>query len=174
MKVIFLDFDGVLNSAASFVYETRLRKKHPQTTKKLPPVNQTLCKICTSNFIEILDAAPDAKIVISSSWRELFTLDWLKKKLEEYGIDGTRVIDRTPSSFSGDRGREIESWMDDHPEVEKYVILDDNWIGPPYQDNDLSSTNFVKTTWPVGLTLDKTFEAIKILGGKSRLRQDDE
>lgn len=168
MKVIFLDFDGVLNSAASFVYEKRVRKARPETDD-LGPVNQTLCKVCTSNFQHILDEVPDAKIVISSTWRQLFDLEWLEDKLAEYGIDSSRVIDKTPSMYGRERGREIESWLEDHPEVTQFVILDDNYIGPPYQDNHVDTgPNFVKSTWNVGLTLSLAVEAVKILGGKDR------
>jgi len=173
MKVIFLDFDGVLNSAASFMLESRIRKEHPMADD-LPPVNETLCRVCTSNFRHILDEVPDAKIVISSTWRQLFDLDWLKAKLSEYGIDSTRVIDVTPSlrvrmSQYAERGEEIKAWMDAHPEVTNYVILDDNYIGPPYQENHIEAgPNFVKSTWNVGLTLTLAVEAVKILDGKDR------
>lgn len=180
MKVIFLDFDGVLNSAASFVLENRIRKGKYMSKKRqaavlnLPPVNETLCHVCTSNFQHILDEVPDAKIVISSTWRQLFDLDWLRAKLVEYGVDGSRVIDKTPVihfrfSQSVDRGVEIKEWLDQHPEVTNFVILDDNYIGPPFQPNHIETgPNFVKSTWNVGLTLPLAIEAVKILGGKDR------
>lgn len=170
MKVIFLDFDGVLNSAASFKLETRIRKEHFNTT--FCPVNETLCKVCTSNFQHILDEVPDAKVVISSTWRQLFDLDWLKEKLASYGIDSSRVIDKTPVTWGRERGREIEMWMKDHPEVTNYVILDDNYIGHPYQENHYEEgPNFVKSTWNVGLTLSLAVRAVKILGGKDKSDQ---
>ena len=168
MKVIFLDFDGVLNSAASFLVEHRIRKEN-KLFDDLCPVNQTLCKVCTSNFRHILDEVPDAKIVISSSWRNMFELDWLKAKLAEYGIDSSRVIDKTPSSFNRERGYEINEWLEEHPEVTKYVILDDNYIGPPFQPNRIDTgPNFVRSNWNVGLTLTLAVQAVKILGGKDR------
>lgn len=169
MKVIFLDFDGVLNSAASFLLEERKRKENP-AMDDLGPVNQTLCNICTSNFRHILDEVPDAKIVISSTWRNLFELDWLRDKLAEYKIPGDRVIDKTPVvRMFGERGEEIQDWLGEHPEVTDYVILDDNYIGPPFQDGYLADgPNLVKTTWNVGLTLPLAVKAVKILGGKDR------
>src|SRR5574337_1246935 len=98
MKVIFLDFDGVLNSAASFLMEDRKRRgKGRRHRESFEPVNQTLCHVCTSNFKYVLDKVPDVKIVISSTWRECYDMDWLKAKLESYGIDPKRVIDKTPS-----------------------------------------------------------------------------
>lgn len=157
MKVIFLDFDGVLNSSASFVMEKRIREKQYLTKKKLCPINETLCHVCTSNFQLILDEVPDAKIVISSTWRELFDLEWLKKKLNSYGVDSTKVIGITPSSFRS-RGYEIDQWLKDHPEVTSFVILDDNEIGDRFTEKEI-----VKTTWDTGLTLPHVFKAINIL-----------
>ena len=175
MKVIFLDFDGVLNSAASFVLEARKRggkgRKHRES---FCPVNETLCHVCTSNFKHILDEVGDAKIVISSTWRQLYDLDWLRAKLEEYGIDGSRVIDKTPVihikfSQAAERGVEIEAWLSARTDVTHYVILDDNYIGPPFQSNPMETgPNFVKSTWNVGLTLPLAVEAVKILGGKDK------
>lgn len=156
MKVIFLDFDGVLNSSASFIMETRKRKALPKGT--LCPVNQTLCYVCCSNFQYVLEHAPDAKIVISSTWRQIFDLDWLRAKLTSYGIDGSRVIDETPHTFSGPRGREINLWLEDHPEVTDYVIIDDSYIGGKFTEKEI-----VKTTWEVGMTLAHALQAIKIL-----------
>jgi hypothetical protein len=164
MKVIFLDFDGVLNSAASFHMEYRIRKFNPNDDS-LPPVMETLCRVCTSNFQYILDTVPDAKIVISSTWRELFSIDWLKDKLASYGIDSSRVIDKTPSISSAYyRGTEIKKWMEMHmgEEVTHFVIIDDNHIGGPYGDKEI-----VSTSWDVGLTIIGALKAIEILGGNS-------
>jgi hypothetical protein len=168
MKIVFCDFDGVLNSAASFLLEDRIRQENT-IFDDLPPVNQTLCKVCTSNFRYILDEVPDAKIVISSSWRNLFELDWLKDKLTEYGIPGSKVIDKTPGIPFAERGVEIDTWLEAHPEVTNYVILDDNYIGPPFQPNPYEEgPNFVKSTWNVGLTLPLAVKAVTILGGKDK------
>lgn len=159
MKVLFLDFDGVLNSAASFGYEERRREKNPEL--KLGPVNETLCNVCTSNFQVILEHFPQLKVVISSSWRTLFTLDWLKDKLASYGIDSSRVIDKTPGSDWTFRGCEINEWLSKHPEVTTFVVLDDNEIGDGIPDSKI-----VKTSWNVGLTLPHALEAIQKLGGR--------
>lgn len=174
MKVIFLDFDGVLNSAASFLLEERIRKEN-KIFDDLCPVNETLCRVCTSNFRHILDEVQDAKIVISSTWRELFDIPWLQEKLASYGIDKDRVIGVTPvvrpprMSMSVERGQEIKAWLDQHPEITKFVIIDDNNIGKPFQQlGDLDGPNFVRTHWNTGLTLSKAVEAVKILGGKNR------
>lgn len=163
MKVIFLDFDGVLNSSASFILETRKTK-----AIRGMPVNQTLCHVCCSNFQYILDKTPGVKIVISSTWREMFDLDWLRTKLSTYGIDSSLVIDKTPSLMGNgwdraDRGVEINAWLKEHPEVTKFVVLDDNFIGDGLEEKGL----VVQSRWEVGLTIDLAREAIKIIGGHS-------
>lgn len=156
MKVIFLDFDGVLNSQGSFLYEDNRRKRDAKRSKKdgekgiSGPVNETLCNVCTANFQFVLDKYPDVKVVISSTWRELFSLDWLKEKLASYHIDSSRVIGKTPKDHrTGDRGVEIRRWLDEHPEVTHYVIIDDNDWGIV----DIhGKERFVETSWEGGMT----------------------
>lgn len=171
MKVIFLDFDGVLNSAASFVLESRIRKKwrerHPDLAPDehpYGPVNETLCHVCTSNFQRILDECPETQIVISSTWRNLFEMDWLKAKLQSYGIDSSKVIDKTPRTFrgfnSGPRGTEISMWLKEHPEVTDYVILDDN------SHMTVHMHKFVQTSWDTGILLPHVHETIQRLKGE--------
>lgn len=174
MKVIFLDFDGVLNSSASFVCENRKKKravKNYYTGKgglsnksaKQIRINQTFSEVCASNFQYILDKCPDVKVVISSTWRILHDMDWLKEKLEEYGIDSSKVIDKTPRIIQGfrsaPRGEEISEWLAEHPEVTDYVILDDN------SDMTVHMEKFVQTTWLDGLTLSIAMTVIGRLGG---------
>lgn len=164
MKVIFLDFDGVLNSAASFVMEERKREGLSKKDKeKLGPTIQSLCHVCTSNFQLILEHYPELKVVISSTWRELFDMDWLKAKLQSYGIDSSRVIDKTPVLFGDIRGQEIAAWLADHPEVTKFVIIDDNFIGDRFEHE------IVFTTWETGLTLPLVHKVIQLLGSKKSL-----
>lgn len=159
MKVIFLDFDGVLNSEGSFLYEDRRRKKWKIQGLK-GPVSETLCNVCASNFQMILDKYPDVKVVISSTWRNLFTLDWLKEKLESYHISSNHVIDITSQDPGGNRGLEIQIWLNNRPEVTQYVIIDDNdWGITPLHP----WSSFVKTEWEAGMTYTNALEVIQKL-----------
>lgn len=166
MKVIFLDFDGVLNSQGSFLYEDNRRKRDAKRSKKngekgiSGPVNETLCNVCTANFQFVLDQYKDVKIVLSTTWRTMFPMDWLKAKLQSYHIDSSRIIDKTPEHrMTGDRGQEISAWLDAHPEVTHYIVIDDNdWgISPLHGDR------FVKTTWEGGFTTAHAAEACEKL-----------
>jgi hypothetical protein len=169
MKVIFLDFDGVLNSKASFIVEERIRRSLGNISKEkkkemgISKVGETLCHVCCSNFQLILEHFPEVKIVISSTWRGGYTLDWLKEKLTSYGIDSSRVIDKTPIIHGADRGHEIRTWLSEHPDVKKFVIIDDDVIGDGFNEE------IVVTTWNVGLTLDHANAVLKVLGSKSSL-----
>lgn len=158
MKVIFLDFDGVLNSEGSFEYENNRRKRWKEQNVK-GPVDETLCNVCTSNFLRILYTYPEVKIVISSTWRLLCDWQWLMEKLESYHIPSNRVIGKTPddTTWGSNRGVEIKTWLDEHPEVTHYIVIDDNDWGI---DAIHPKEKIVRTTWEAGLTFDKASEAI--------------
>lgn len=152
LRVLFLDFDGVLNSEASFRWEKR---------KQTEQIQNTLSPIACSNLQLILDKIPDLRIVISSTWRLLHSLDELKAKLAEYGVDASRVIDITPSTFSRHRGREIGMWLEEHPEVTKFVVLDDDRDAHVFDDDKRALT--IQTDWFEGLMIIQAYKAIKFL-----------
>ena len=103
----------------------------------------------------------NAEIVLSSSWR------WYKeeketihKQLQAKNID---FIDITPTeiSFKMDKTSEINAWLNNHSEIENFVILDDEQI----KDEKLIP-HWVKTNFKHGLTREKAEQAIKILKGE--------
>lgn len=165
MKVIFLDFDGVLNSETSFLYEHNRRKRDNEQGVK-GPVNETLSAHCCAAFREVLLTYPDVKIVLSTTWRTMFDLEWLKAKLAEYKIDSTRVIGKTPVDYDfGRRGIEIAIWLKEHPEVTHYVAIDDNdWEISQYHGDD----RFVKTDWERGMGTNHAKELIFKLSAKNQ------
>ena len=102
-----------------------------------------------------------AEIVLSSSWR------WYKeqrntvhKQLKRKNID---FIDTTPIEITikMSRADEINAWLEKHPDIDNYVILDDEEI----KDIKLIP-HLVRTTFKHGLTRDKAEQAIKILKGE--------
>ena len=58
------------------------------------------------------------------------------------------------------RAEEIQLYLDEHSEVENYVILDDDIIDYPL------SNKWVRCFFKEGLTTEKAIEAIEILGRK--------
>lgn len=149
MKIIFLDFDGVLNSA-------KYLQSHEEFGLVIDPARMVLLK-------KIADAT-GARIVLSTSWRE----HWWKNAAEcnstgalindifsEYGLE---ILDKTPSLRAA-REAEIKSWLDAHPEVTNYVVLDDRLMRAPFLEG-----HFVKTSYHFdGLDETDAQKAIEIL-----------
>lgn len=155
MKVLFLDFDGVLNSTQSTILSVR---------QEQDPVHD-LCRVACSNLQLIIETVPGLKIVVSSSWRKLYSLDWLKEHLAKYGVDSSVLIDLTPARFSSrPRGYEIQEWLDDykqeHPEdpITHFAIVDDD------ADMKHLMDNLVQTNAYIGLTYGKATDIVKMLG----------
>lgn len=134
MKVIFLDFDGVLNSRQSFAFWHRKRDQEKWEKQMYESWTGTLheylaqefCPIATSNMELLIERVPEVKIVVSSTWRILNDVPALKKILEPFPTVARRIIDVTPRAASRVRGEEIKTWLDNHPEVTGYVIIDDD------------------------------------------------
>lgn len=145
MKVIFLDIDGVLNSEEfacwchefpDFVREGGSNWVDPNAVK----------------MITFLCEEYDVKLVISSSWRMFdvqSTIDCFKNyrdltPLCKYivGVTPRNMDDRIWES----RGEEIQQYLNEHPEVDNYVIVDD--------DNDMLESqkdHFVRCNYVFGL-----------------------
>jgi hypothetical protein len=155
MRVIFLDFDGVLNSMQSEIYWRR----------KLGPPDRLLfkeefCPIACSNLLHLLEEDSGLMLVISSSWRVGHTIEQLQDILEAQGIPRQRVIGATEDrSLKGkERGNEIQDWLDKHAEVTEFVILDD--------DADMAhlKDKLVRTTWMHGLQYADVIEVQRRFG----------
>lgn len=89
----------------------------------------------------------NAKVVISSTWRSNFTIEEWNKAFLWLGLDNIDVIGVTGYDDSRIRGREIKAWLDEHKEVEDFVIIDD--------DSDMlesQRTHFFPTDNYCGLT----------------------
>ena len=104
MKIIFLDIDGVLNDAPTIL-----------GTGDDQPTMEHLN--CLKQIVE----ATQAEIVLSSSWRlyKRYTKD-VSIALAKVGL---HLIDTTEELR--ERDEEIREWLGRHPEVEQYLILDD-------------------------------------------------
>jgi hypothetical protein len=153
VKVVFLDFDGVLNSAQG-------------------PVGQKgLLGLCSTKvgMVDRICVRTGAKIVVSSTWRLNNDLAALRDLLVTHGLsDPALVIDVTPDLVRrpmGDsmlytvpeRGDEIADWLQQHPEVTHFVILDDD------SDMGALAPHLVKTSFQTGLLPEHVEQAVEIL-----------
>jgi len=152
-KVIFLDIDGVLLSMRT------LRNRHLRIMVGEQLDNDAFDVHCVKNLNLILDHVPEAKIVISSSWRLIRDLTELGNMLSKNGIDPGRLVGKTPDDIGRvPRGKEIQAWLDVHPEVESYIILDD--------DSDMldeQKSSFIKISGQEGLTDTQAVLGISLL-----------
>jgi len=123
-KLIFLDFDGVLNTVG-----TKVRIKHPIFDMKIRGLEDTRVKLVSDLANEF-----NAKIVISSSWREFISLENIKKMLSELGMTA-EIIGETPQAFEDigfgfnkmrlGRSEEIEAYLFKNGYPKNFLIIDD-------------------------------------------------
>lgn len=122
MKVIFLDFDGVINT---------INGNQSTYATQMDHFNKDLI----NNLNNLMDIIKDLKIVISSSWRTDMpdALDQLKINGFVYS---DRIIGSTPvfdNSSIKTRLPEIKQWIETNESYSKikikYLIIDDELSG---------------------------------------------
>ena len=166
-KIIFLDFDGVLNTEhyQNFLYHEGKPWQDEYGAFFDPEA--------VAQLKRIIDAT-NADIVVESSWKYL-GLEAMQEMWEVRNMPG-RIIDITPSSVSDScllsanlediepamghcKGMEIASWLSDNAKKEtKYVILDDEYV---IMDSQLP--HFLLTNSYDGITEEIADKAISIL-----------
>merc|ERR1719386_484081 len=145
--IVFLDVDGVLHSLHG---------------------KDLFVRRCLNILAEIV-ISTGASIVLSSTWRtkqEQVVL--LNQKLREYGMKNCK--DMTPDFAHGGqrfhqaREEEICHWLDRHPEVDRWVVLDDlDLTGADTVCAHRLRGHFVRTGSEIGLQLEHGARAIEIL-----------
>lgn len=156
MKIIFLDFDGVLNH--EMYYHKRFEERYSGDDIGPPYIDIDPQSVENLNYII---ENTGASVVLSTTWRHS-GVEYCVDVLNVRGFRGN-VIDRTPHFWDSwaVRGNEIQHWIDTNkfPEgIESYVILDD--------DSDMllgQKNNFVRTDFKYGLTKELSDVAISIL-----------
>lgn len=151
-KILFLDFDGVLNTEhyqGLLQYQGKLWQDEygaffdPNTVKQLKRI--------------IDDTGAD--IVVESSWKYL-GLDAMKEMWMARDLPG-KVIDITPSLAGENKGVEIASWLTEQANQNiRYAIIDDEYV---ILDSQLP--HFILTNPYEGITEEQANRAISILNG---------
>jgi hypothetical protein len=111
MRIIFLDFDGVLNSRRFFA----TRPPDGADDEALDPT-------AVARVNRIVERT-GARVVVSSSWRLSDPVERIVAILRQHGFAG-EVVGTTPV-LAGSRGREIRAWLRASRGITSYVILDD-------------------------------------------------
>ena len=118
MKIIFLDFDGVMDTA---YYDHMLSK---QGLPGNDPYGTVFDPNCVHNLRRIIDNT-GADIVVSSSWKHFMTYKEFLEMWDTRGLPGF-VTDVTPiPEMRRNRGDEIDAWLNECNVECQYVIIDD-------------------------------------------------
>lgn len=132
MKVLFLDIDGVCNSRR-FANEgnSLWNNTDPEAVK----------------LIRRIIKETDCRVVLSSTWR--MYPDSRKAVREQvcHYIDCTKDMQDGAKWGIVERGLEVQEWLDRHPEVIQYAIVDDN-------SDFLPKQWLFRTTFDQGITED--------------------
>lgn len=136
--IVFLDIDGVLNIVGSNDFNRE----------------------CVEN-LNMLIAATDAEIVVSSSWRVFHDFEDLCGVLAGAGVEAPiKDVTCVSNCHLCCRGNEIQDWIHDG-KIDNYVIIDDS--------NDMLYTqkdNYVQINPYVGLTANDVRRCIEIINRK--------
>jgi hypothetical protein len=169
VNVIFLDIDGVLNSVA---YMRTLEVRHNQLGDHSPCLcfrhDRHIDRDAVARLNRLV-AETESKIVVSSSWRKLLDPPELHRILSEHGLVA-EVIGETPCGYDEPelheihghleriyRGHEIDLWLRHHPEVDRFVILDDD------SDMVMHKNRLVQTDTEEGLLDEHVELAIRVM-----------
>ncbi len=156
MNVLFLDIDGVLNSAQWFSEMARRNKEVGEDFD-----NGMLDPAAVAVLNRVLDRS-GAKVVVSSTWRKLYDFNDLLALLSAQGLKVGNFIGKTGNSMDGHRGREIAAWLEAH-DVDNYVAIDDS------TDLENLGAHHFKTEWPIGLLPEHENELVARLLGDHQL-----
>jgi hypothetical protein len=165
MKIVFLDVDGVLNSA----HWWKVRTGVPEEANKADYAHYSIDPSAVLRLNRLLDES-GAVCVLSSTWRTMYPLPDMQSHLVRRGFTG-RLLGATPNHASHKmvkdergrwtrRGNEIQAWLNmlgPKNQPGSFVILDD--------DDDMAhlANRLVKTKFDHGLTDENVNEALEVL-----------
>jgi len=161
-NIIFLDIDGVLNS--------NIWNEHHQ----LEISDGTLIEEDKVKLLSEIITRTDASIVLHSGWRF-----WFDKNIQPIRKESQRLVEvlkrnhiiisemtpdfstekiRKTKKFSLVKAKEIMAWLYEHPEIERWIVIDDLCL-----HNDEIEKHLLKTNQKYGLTQEDVDLAIDML-----------
>lgn len=115
MNVVFLDYDGVVNIPMWDEQGESCNYSHPFGGR----VNCFQAVQWVSEFCQKFDY----NIVVTSTWRSSRNY---KECLINGGLrKGIKILGKTDRLNDKSRGEEIQKYLHDHPEIDKFIIFDD-------------------------------------------------
>ncbi len=113
--ILFLDIDGVLVPCPAGDYT--------------PPA---FSPRCVDALKSIIAAVPGLRIVFSTTWRLPEHVNRLHHEWTAHGLPAGTTLDATPDLRNAPaiprihrRGREILAWLDAHPHITRWAVIDD-------------------------------------------------
>ena len=126
-KVVFLDYDGVVNTVCFNEEEHRFRFGYPDDNKVNNKQAVHWLSDCCKRY--------GYNIVVTSTWR---MRDNYKECLINGGLwDGIEILGKTDVLRHACRGDEVLKYLREHPEIEDYIIIDDESDFLPEQSSRL-------------------------------------
>ena len=145
MKVIFLDFDGVINNWNNFYGVDEENAK-------------ILKKIIHESGAKVVATSSNKYSFQRNSLVDIYSTDFFKYliKLKEFGIN----IDGVTSMINCDRTLGIADYIEKHKDIKQYVILDAGIIGSDFIEHQVFLDLYK------GLQTEHVKPALDILNGK--------
>lgn len=154
-RIIFLDIDGVIRSPIpcnpSRVKIVNIKEHYARLFEDSAylTMNESMLKNAYYDWngeacycIQLLLRIPNTYIVLSTSWRDFYSLDDMKRLFNLYGI-GDAIIGKT-KQLSFNRAKEIQTYIEEHPDVCQYVIVDDMDLSTHFTANFLLCKDHLK------------------------------
>ena len=140
MKLIFLDYDGVVNNLIFFDIngEPTFGYVGPEGEK---PIDRQVNDFQAIAWLNKICREFDCKVIVTSTWRGR---DDYAECLYRAGFNG-EVIGRTPR-LGTRRGKEIEQWWYENTNLEykglDFIILDDDADMEPYMEHLIQTNTY--------------------------------
>jgi len=177
MKIIFLDIDGTMNTMLEDV------DSQSDCVVSENPCRWHMGKYQLGNLMRVIRETGAIVVLISVLRKSPDSRKWVFQVLRNLGSsqiapEWTGVMWPRPADGSNERPYEIQEWLDNHDDVEEFVVIDDEdhserfgdrmlycrtthswpWKFPPFRRG-------VDDPWLLGLTEELADRAIEILNG---------
>jgi len=175
MKVIFLDIDGTMNTLLEDV------DGQSDCVVSGHPCGWFMGKYQLENLMRVIRETEAIVVLISVLRKSPESRQWVFQVLRDLGSpqvapEWTGVMWPRPADGSNERPHEIQEWLDNHDDVEEFVVIDDEDHSEHFGDRMLYCRTTHSRKFPVfhgdtddpellGLTSELADRAIAILNG---------